>query len=91
MLEVQWQENVVDGKRFIDDEVLVQLVIFMVVGFEIMGSILFFMVYFFVRYFDVQEKLFEEFDEVVENCGDMFLYDFVNSLDYFDQVFSEVL
>lgn len=91
MLEAQRQETAVDGKRLTDDEVLAQSVIFMVAGFETTGSTLSLMAYLLARHPDVQEKLLEELDEAVENRGDMPLYDFVNSLDYLDQVFSEVL
>ena len=71
---------------------LPQSVIFMpVAGFEPTGSTLSYLAYVLVKYPDIQEKLLKELDEGVENRGDMPLYDFINSLDYLDRVFCELL
>lgn len=91
MLEAQREELGDDGKRLTDDEVLAQSLIFMVAGFETTGSTLSYMAYVLAKHPEVQEKLLEELDEAVKNRGDIPLYDFINSLDYLDRVFSEVL
>ncbi|KAM7448474.1 Thromboxane-A synthase [Porites harrisoni] len=89
MLEAQKQE--IEGKRMSDEEVSAQSVIFMVAGFETTGSTLCYMAYLLAAHPKVQEKLLQELDKAVKNRGDMPLYDFVNSPDYLDQVFREVL
>ena len=89
MLEARKQQ--IEGKRMSDEEVSAQSVIFMVAGFETTGSTLSYMAYLLPAHPEVQEKLLQELDKAVKNRGDMPLYDFVNSLDYFDQVFFEVL
>lgn len=91
MLDAQQQEIEGGGRRLSDDEVSAQSVIFMVAGFETTGSTLSCLAYVLAKYPDIQEKLLEELDEAVKNRGDMPLYDFVNSLDYLDRVFCEVL
>ena len=89
MLEAQQQE--IEGKRMSDEEVSAQSVIFMVAGFETTGSTLSYMAYILATHPEIQEKLLKELDQAVETRGDMPLYDFVNTLDYLDRVFCEVL
>ena len=89
MLEAQKQQ--IEWKRMSDEEVSAQSVIFMVAGFETTGSTLSYMAYLLAAHPEVQEKLLQELDKAVKSRGNMPLYDFVNSLDYLDQVFCEVL
>lgn len=91
MLEAQQEEIEGGGRRLSDDEVSAQSVIFMVAGFETTGSVLSLLAYVLAKYPDIQDKLLKELDEAVKNRGEMPLYDFVNSLDYLDRVFCEVL
>lgn len=74
------QQNIVDGvSKLNDDEIMVQFIIFLVVGFEIIGSILISIVYFFVINLVVQDKFIEEIDkvEVEMVCNNFFFYDYV--------------
>ena len=89
MIEAQQQE--IEGRRMSDEEVSAQSVIFMVAGFETTGSTLSYMAHVLATHPEIQEKLLEELDKALETRNGMPLYDFVNSLDYLDRVFCEVL
>lgn len=76
MLEVY--QIIVDGvSKLSDNEIMVQFIMFLLVGFEIIGSILINVVYFFVVNLKVQNKFIEEIDKVEEICGSIFFYDYV--------------
>jgi cytochrome P450 len=74
-----------------DDELAAQSLTFLLAGFETTGNTMSNTAYLLATHPDIQEKLIQELDKARENRGDLSLYEFVQKIEYLDQVLSEVL
>lgn len=79
-------------RKWNDDEVIAQCLIFLLAGFETSATMLTFTAYEIAINPDVQQKLFEEISKVNENySGKSVTYDMIQKMKYLDQVVSETL
>ncbi|XP_076328760.1 cytochrome P450 3A5-like isoform X2 [Tachypleus tridentatus] len=74
-----------------DDEVVYNALVTLLAGFETTSSALGYTTHLLVQHPDIQEKLRQEVDELIENEGENLDYVSVHKLRYLDQVFSESL
>jgi len=90
MLEAH-EEQVEGVSKLSDDEIMAQSMAFLVAGFETTGNTLTSTAYYLATNPDVQDRLIQEIDELVETRGDKPLYEVVQKAVYLDQVICEVL
>jgi cytochrome P450 len=77
--------------KLTEDLILAQCVLFFIAGFDTTESLLIFAAYELAINPEVQEKLYEEVNETLENNGGKLTYDLVNKMPYLEMVISETL
>lgn len=90
MLEAK-EVNDNDIKTLTDEEIIGQCITFLVAGSETTGSTIAIIAYLLAYYPEIQEKVLREIDEATRSCGDVSIYEFVQSLEYLERVVSESL
>ncbi|CAG7694742.1 unnamed protein product, partial [Allacma fusca] len=74
-----------------DDVIIAQSLVFLLGGFDTTESMLTFALYELALNQDVQERLYQEIKESVENNNGEFSYEIINNLEYLDRVVQETL
>ncbi|XP_013197290.2 cytochrome P450 6B5 [Amyelois transitella] len=80
-LQLDFNEDVIAGQAFA----------FYVAGYETSATTMTFMLYELARNLDIQKKVLEEIDEVLQRHEGKITYDSVNELNYMGKVFDETL
>ncbi|XP_068226696.1 cytochrome P450 3A29-like [Palaemon carinicauda] len=78
-------------KNLTDDEIIANAWVFLLAGFETSANSLTSTAYLLACYPDIQEKLYQELCEHVEDGYEHMTYETVHKLNYLDQVFAESL
>ncbi|CAG2065310.1 unnamed protein product, partial [Timema podura] len=74
-----------------DKDIAAQAAVFFLAGFETSSTLMSFVSYFLAIHEDVQQRLQEEIDNMLENTGGKVTYEEVLALKYLDMVISETL
>ena len=84
------EETTVEGvSRLSDDEVVAQLIVFLIAGYETSSNTLAFTLHHLAMSPDIQDKLRSEIKETIKSNVNMPLYDVVQNIDYLDCVIKE--
>lgn len=78
-------------KKLTEEEIIGQCIVFLVAGSETSGATLAFIAYYLAHHSEVQNKLLCEIDQAVSSRDHQSTYEFIQSLEYLDQVICEVL
>lgn len=81
----------ISKKNLTDDEIIANAWVFLLAGFETTANSMTSTAYLLACNPDVQEKLYQELCEHIEDGSQSVSYETVNKLTYLDQVFSEAL
>ncbi|XP_068226701.1 cytochrome P450 3A29-like [Palaemon carinicauda] len=79
------------NKNLSDEEIIANVWVFMLAGFETSANAITSTAYLLACHPDIQEKLFLELSEHIEDGHKHITYDTLHKLNYLDQVFSEAL
>ncbi|XP_077285507.1 uncharacterized protein LOC143910784 [Arctopsyche grandis] len=76
-------------KKWTDDELTAQAMIFFLGGFETTSTLILFFFYEMARNPDIQKKVQEEIDSFIKQCGECVVYTDLKKLKYLDMAISE--
>lgn len=89
MMAANDHTTVEGASKLTDDEVVAQLVVFLLAGYETSSNTLSFTLYFLALNPDVQDKLRSEINEAVANASKKSLYEIAHNIEYLDCVIKE--
>lgn len=80
-----------EAVKLTDQDIAAQALLFFFAGFETVSTNLSFMAYELAINEDIQNKLIEEIDEIIQNCNGDVTYEIILKIKYLDMVISETL
>nr|CAD7460379.1 unnamed protein product [Timema tahoe] len=93
-VEESVDRNISDIRRKIelsDKDIAAQAAVFFLAGFDTSSTLISFASYLLAVYENVQQRLQNEIDNMLENTGGKFIYEEITALKYLDMIISETL